>query len=736
MKQTNSLLARATSFAGGIVLLATAFYAVPAYATTFTYVSGTDASLDATWGGGSGSVAAAQGDTFVINTGSATIDFPATFTTSSLRLALLTGFTGTVQMTTTSIDFTSSTVQAGTLNTLTSTINISGALDITGGTVNSSAGTINITVPATGKMDLIGGAFLAGTFSSVGNLTISNGATWTSSTSNVTFSGTSKVITDNTVGPNTSKQDLGPVVITGTISTATSTRMTSLNISGGTLDISGDPLVLSGTGTVLTNTGTLTEDATSKVVLSSGGAATIPARTYGAGLELAGTGTYTLSSDATVSGDFTFISAGTMNIATTKTLTVSGTYTNSNGTVTLTGTGKIANANTFSKITNSAGTEIASFDAGTDNVFLRVVDPDRNLNASAIDTITVTLTTTSKFVDTETVTLRETGNATGIFLGSIGMRPSGKTATNSGFAEVSGNGTLSMAFVDAADSTDTGTDTANLTAGTPKVYVMPYNMSLKINNGDAQTTSNTVLLTMAAASASQMLVSNNPNFTNSLWEPYATSKTWTLSSGSGTKTVYIKFESSDGSRADGPAATITVVAPTPAATPVVEPTSPAPEPTTPAPTESTPAPTTKAFTPVSDGTLIKVNGSSAVYYVKAGKRYVFPMSKVYNTWYKDFSSVKTISSGDLSSYSLGGMVKTKPGALMIKLQTDPKVYYVGANGVLHWLKTEAVAKGIYGSAWAKKVMDMPDSFFPSYTIGEPIEDASAVTSVTDATPAD
>ena len=45
----------------------------------------------------------------------------------------------------------------------------------------------------------------------------------------------------------------------------------------------------------------------------------------------------------------------------------------------------------------------------------------------------------------------------------------------------------------------------------------------------------------------------------------------------------------------------------------------------------------------------------AVYYLGAnGKRFVFPNEKTYKTWYSDFSSVQTVSSTEMSSYTIGG----------------------------------------------------------------------------------
>ena len=122
------------------------------------------------------------------------------------------------------------------------------------------------------------------------------------------------------------------------------------------------------------------------------------------------------------------------------------------------------------------------------------------------------------------------------------------------------------------------------------------------------------------------------------------------------------------------------------------------------------------------GSLIKGKGNSNVYYLgEDGKRYVFPNSKTYFSWFNDFSQVKEIDVEDLSQYEVGGMVKYKPGALLVKIETDPKVYAVSADGILRWVKDEKIAKTLYGKNWNKLIDDVPSSFFIFYKKGTPIE---------------
>jgi len=120
------------------------------------------------------------------------------------------------------------------------------------------------------------------------------------------------------------------------------------------------------------------------------------------------------------------------------------------------------------------------------------------------------------------------------------------------------------------------------------------------------------------------------------------------------------------------------------------------------------------------GTLIKGSLSAVYYCGEDGKRYVFVNERVYFTWYLDFSQVKVISDADLAQIPLGGNITYRPGAKLVKSQTNPKVYAVARGGVLRWLDSEAVAARLYGANWNEMIDYIPDAFFVNYTIGDPI----------------
>lgn len=123
-----------------------------------------------------------------------------------------------------------------------------------------------------------------------------------------------------------------------------------------------------------------------------------------------------------------------------------------------------------------------------------------------------------------------------------------------------------------------------------------------------------------------------------------------------------------------------------------------------------------AATTVVAGDLIRGESFSAVYYMGAdGFRYVFANEKTYFTWYSNFDDVKFITDAELGAIQIGGNVTYKPGVTMIKINTDPKVYYVGEGGTLYWVDSEATATLMYGANWNTKIHDVPDGFFGNYT---------------------
>jgi hypothetical protein len=127
---------------------------------------------------------------------------------------------------------------------------------------------------------------------------------------------------------------------------------------------------------------------------------------------------------------------------------------------------------------------------------------------------------------------------------------------------------------------------------------------------------------------------------------------------------------------------------------------------------------------VSYGDLIKtVDKSTVYYYGYDGRRHVFPSETEYFSWFSDWSDIKIISSNEMADIPLGKNVMVRPGTYLVKIQSGPKVYAVEPNGVIRWIKTEKVAKDLYGKNWSDKVVDINPAYFVDYVKGDAITES-------------
>jgi hypothetical protein len=125
------------------------------------------------------------------------------------------------------------------------------------------------------------------------------------------------------------------------------------------------------------------------------------------------------------------------------------------------------------------------------------------------------------------------------------------------------------------------------------------------------------------------------------------------------------------------------------------------------------------------GTLVKHADQPAVYWFGTdNKRHAFPNVRVFNSWFTDFSGVRTVTAGELSAMPLGPNVDYRPGARLVKLTTDPKVYAVAEGSVLRWVKTEEAARRLFGADWSSRVDDLSDVFFVDYQVGAELDGTS------------
>ncbi len=255
--------------------------------------------------------------------------------------------------------------------------------------------------------------------------------------------------------------------------------------------------------------------------------------------------------------------------------------------------------------------------------------------------------------------------------------------------------------------------------------------SLKINNNAISTDNLDVTLTVSVTGdVSQLLLSNNSNFTAAAWQAYNSTVDWTLDGTEtdyGTKIVYAKVKSSSGQMSITCSDEIDYVEPGMADETPAEETE---EPTTP-PAEETdlvtqdPEPAGPLPSGVSVGTLVKRPDMSTVYFIdQDNRRHAFPDLNTYYSWFSDFSGVQTISSELMSQIPLGSNVVIRPGTYLIKIQSLPHTYAVEPYGVIRWIENQQVAADLYGSDWNQKIVDVDPSFFVNYQVGSAIDTAS------------
>ena len=114
-------------------------------------------------------------------------------------------------------------------------------------------------------------------------------------------------------------------------------------------------------------------------------------------------------------------------------------------------------------------------------------------------------------------------------------------------------------YVKAIDTAD------NEREQTVDIYVdatPPVSGSISIDSDAIYTTITSVTLTLSATDTtsdlSQMIISENSDFSGANWESYITAKTFTLSSADGEKTVYIKFKDNAGNQSTSYSDSITL----------------------------------------------------------------------------------------------------------------------------------------------------------------------------------
>lgn len=139
------------------------------------------------------------------------------------------------------------------------------------------------------------------------------------------------------------------------------------------------------------------------------------------------------------------------------------------------------------------------------------------------------------------------------------------------------------------------------------------------------------------------------------------------------------------------------------------------------------SPLTGAIESISEvraGQFVRSYGFPAVYLVEADmSRSVFWDTTTFFTWADSWDQVVWVSDATLPTLTLGGAVLPKAGVVLVKIQSDPKVYAIenDSDPELRWVPTEEVATSIYGSAWADYVIDVDSTVLSSFEAGDDMD---------------
>ncbi len=116
------------------------------------------------------------------------------------------------------------------------------------------------------------------------------------------------------------------------------------------------------------------------------------------------------------------------------------------------------------------------------------------------------------------------------------------------------------------------------------------------------------------------------------------------------------------------------------------------------------------------GTLVKLNNDPKVYYINTNnQRYLIPNLNTFKSWFKNFNSLTIITPQTLASFEYLGRLTVKPGKL-VQFKNSNKVYAVEPEKTLRWITTGQIFKD-FGYDF-KKIIHLPEEDFQYYTLGE------------------
>ena len=132
----------------------------------------------------------------------------------------------------------------------------------------------------------------------------------------------------------------------------------------------------------------------------------------------------------------------------------------------------------------------------------------------------------------------------------------------------------------------------------------------------------------------------------------------------------------------------------------------------------------EAISAIAPGQFVTSKSLPSVYFITENMtRRPFFDAQAYFTYSNSFDDIIWVTDATLPTMTLDGPMLPKAGVVLVKIQSDNRVFAVeDVNGVytLRWITSEDIATAVYGSNWADYVIDIAPTLIGQYAVGADI----------------
>lgn len=111
---------------------------------------------------------------------------------------------------------------------------------------------------------------------------------------------------------------------------------------------------------------------------------------------------------------------------------------------------------------------------------------------------------------------------------------------------------------------------------------------------------------------------------------------------------------------------------------------------------------------LAEGALLKGQTSTIYYLGFDGKLHPFFNSAIYHSWYSDFKNILQVSNAKLQQYSVGSPVCVRQGTWLVRFGNNERKYAVEPGCRLTPILSDTHAQILYGAKWKKRVLVLPE----------------------------